>query len=242
MRTGGDKIRVNRDILLLVLGLLLLALVAFYIGIDVASRLATHTITTTIIQTTTMTHTMATTAMVTHTTTSVATTIMRETIMIPIISTTTTRFLSASIGEPVVIDNWKVIVTRVREAVYVVIDEDYYVAKNNTKIVIITIRVENIGRDIISLSDIWEVILVTNTSKSYEENRYELEYVWEPDENIISKAVKVERFRYYKNLAPGTYIEGDLLFSIPQNENPVKLFYKIEISESQYFVVEVKLS
>lgn len=151
-----------------------------------------------------------------------------------------TKYVSASIGEAITIGDWKITVADVKESVYVKSDNNYYSAKNNTKVVVVRLKIENAGREAKSLAEIWSFVLVTNVNKSYERAYlFNLEWIWSPSEEIIPKAISVSALDTSKTLAPGTYSEGDLLFLIPENETPIKLYFKVGIVGP--YEVEVKL-
>jgi hypothetical protein len=152
-----------------------------------------------------------------------------------------TKFITASIGETITVDDWRITVTNVREARFVRLNNDFYTTKNNdTKIVIVTLRIENIGNETRSLSDIWEFTLTTNANKSYERAyTIDLEYLWNPSKEATSSAVAIESLDMTGSLAPGTHTEGDILFVVPRDEAPAKLYFKVGVLK--LFEVEVKL-
>ncbi|OYT50838.1 MAG: hypothetical protein B6U76_12030 [Desulfurococcales archaeon ex4484_217_2] len=156
---------------------------------------------------------------------------------------TKTKHVSASTGQTITVDNWKITVLGAKEAKYLREGEDYYSAKEGVKAIIVTIRIENAGKDIESLSEIWSLILVTNTNKSYERSyKWDLELLWEAEVTgkVKASAVKYRELDLLADLAPGTLVEGDILFVIPENEYPVKLYFKVGIVGPT--VIEVKLS
>ena len=151
-----------------------------------------------------------------------------------------TKSVSASLGEAIALGDWRITVTSIREGIYVKSDSNYYAAKNDTKIVIVKLRIENTGKETKSLSEIWSFVLVTNTNKSYEKvYPISLEWVWSPSEEVMSKAISINILDTSKTLAPGTYTEGDMLFLIPVDERPAKLYFKVGVIGP--YEVEVKL-
>ena len=86
------------------------------------------------------------------------------------------------------------------------------------------------GREISSVSDIWSFTLVTNLNKSYGDvTVYHFDLLWNVGEEVKTGALWVRELERLQSLAPGTYVEGDILFDISQNEKPLKLFFKVGV-------------
>jgi hypothetical protein len=167
-----------------------------------------------IIGTVTQTHTLTTTQTITQTITQT-----RREGSIP---------TEASIGSPVIIGNWEITVINVRESKYIVKSNSYYEADEGFKLVIITLKIKNTGSSTDQPSNIGSFILVTTSGKSYEITAtYEIEPIFEPTEEIIHEAIPYNPIDLYEYLAPGTYMEGDILFEIPVNEQPDRLVFEV---------------
>jgi len=52
---------------------------------------------------------------------------------------------------------------------------------------------------------------------------------WDVTDEVRAGAVAVSELRTSASLAPGTYIEGDVLFAVPQNETPQMLHFKVGV-------------
>jgi len=153
---------------------------------------------------------------------------------------TKVKTLSATLGAPVTIYDWRITVTNVREAKYVEYEGRYYGAESGKKIIIITLRIENTGVETKTPSDIWDFVLVTDAGKSYERvDYYYLKYFWSPSSDVMRNAVKTERLSLFTSLAPKSYIEGDILFEITEVEKPATLYFKVGVVGG--YQVEVKL-
>jgi len=145
---------------------------------------------------------------------------------------TETKSITAHIGETIKAGDWEITVLEVKGAEYIKEDDSYYKAKEGKKLVLVKLRIKNIGKETKAVSDIWNFILVSNANKSYEETyTYELEYIskWDVTDEIKSKAVVFEGLDTTASVAPNTIIEGYLLFQIPIDENPAKLCFKVGV-------------
>ena len=133
-------------------------------------------------------------------------------------------------GQPITAGSWEITILNIKESKYLKMEETYFATKEEQKAVIVTIRIRNIGKEVSSASDVWSFILVTNVNKSYEDvTVYRFNLLWSVGEEVKAEAVKVRELNRFQSLAPGTYIEGDILFDIPQNEIPLKLFFKVGV-------------
>jgi hypothetical protein len=173
-----------------------------------------------------------------------AATIGMTTIAVYVMGATKTKpeQVTGSLGQPISIGDWEVTVLSVREAEYLKIEEWYYSAKEGQKAVIVSLRVKNTGRDMKSATDLWSFTLTTNAGKSYPKNiaNFDILGSWKVSEEVKSKAVSVSELNLFQSIAPGTYVEGDMLFSVPQNETPTKLFFEVRMVRPA--MVEVSLS
>lgn len=143
------------------------------------------------------------------------------------------KYLEATLGSPIAAGDWRITVTKVKEVSYVMKDDSYYSAKEGEKIVIVTLRVENAGKETKSSSEVWSFTLVTNANKSYDKVYiFNLKYISSFDKEYAAaqaQAVKVSELEFFQSLAPNTYSEGDMLFTIPLSEKPVTLYFKVGI-------------
>jgi hypothetical protein len=140
--------------------------------------------------------------------------------------TTKTKYASGVIGQAVTVGNWEITVLNVKEAKYLKSGDIYYAAEEGQKAVIATLRIMNIGKETRSVSDLWSFTLVTNVNKSYATVfGYKLISLWNITDEVKASATTVNKLEF-GSLAPGTYTEGDTLFTIPQNETPQKLHFK----------------
>ena len=152
------------------------------------------------------------------------------------------KTIHAEIGKDIIVDNWVIRVVNVEEAKYVVENGDYYKARNGSKIVIIKLRIANIGNEVRSTSDIWNFVLVTNLNHSYDRvYAVDLEPLWSTQLNktIEKNAVEVNEF-LTTSIAPHTAIEKDILFQIPTNEEPMELYFKVGIIGGYQIVVDLR--
>jgi len=143
-----------------------------------------------------------------------------------------TKYVSGAIGQAVVVGNWEVTVLNVREARYLKSDDSYFAAREGEKAVIVTLRIRNTGGETRSASDIWGFTLVTSANKSYEDVTllsFKPLLSWDVTDEVRAGAVAVSKLRTSASLAPGTYIEGDVLFAVPQNETPQRLHFKVGV-------------
>jgi len=142
-----------------------------------------------------------------------------------------TKHVSGVIGQAVTVGDWEITVLGVKEAKYLKRDDSYYAAKEGQKAVVVTLRIKNIGKET-KTSDIWKFVIVTNTNKSYERKSvYSFKYLlsWDVTEGVKRSAVTVNELETFASIAPGTQMEGDILFAIPQNEEPQRLHFKVGI-------------
>jgi hypothetical protein len=137
-----------------------------------------------------------------------------------------TRNLAAKLNEPVKAGDWEIVVRNVREAFYIRMDGGYYGAREGQKIVLVRIAVKNIGKEM--QRPVLFIVLVSTANKSYERiYPLHLNYIWEVSESLKSNAIPYRELDTAVSLAPGTLIEGDVLFQIPKEENPDKIVIKV---------------
>jgi hypothetical protein len=149
--------------------------------------------------------------------------------------------VSGSVGEGVKAGEWMITVLGVKEATYIKEDNSYYKAKDGYKLVLIRLRIENIGKEIKAASEIWKFVLVTDAKKSYEKAyTTDLTYIWNVTESIKRSAVPYEELDLFKSVAPSTAMEGDLLFQIPSSEEPERLHFKVGIVGGYEVTISLK--
>ena len=153
---------------------------------------------------------------------------------------TEAKSIAASIGETIKAEDWGITVLDLRKAEYIRKDDSYYRAKEGYKLVLVRLRIENLGGETRSASEIWDFILVSNANKSYERvYTFSLDPIWKATDEVKSKAVIFEELSTSTSLAPNTFIEGDLLFQIPIDEEPSKLHFKVGVVGGYEVTVEL---
>ena len=146
------------------------------------------------------------------------------------------------IEETIEVKDWEITVLCVKEAEYIRIDDSFYGAKEGYKIVLVAVRIKNLGERVRS-PDIHSFILVTDANKSYESIVFytiRLERIWKPTEEIKSKAVVYKYLNTFVSLAPNTFTEGNIMFHIPKNEKPIKLYFRVGIIWGKWVVVKLR--
>jgi hypothetical protein len=91
------------------------------------------------------------------------------------------------------------------------------------KIVIIRLRIENTGMETrypFGFGELGTPVLVTDANKAY---TYELKSIYEVSKEIEENAVEYKELDIFTKVAPGSYVEGDIMFLTPQTEKPAKL-------------------
>jgi len=145
-------------------------------------------------------------------------------------------------GEPLKLGDWEVTVTTLREEVYVKKRDTYYRAQEGYKVVLIGLIIRNTGKEAKSLSDIWRFTLITDASKSYERG-YIFSLQWLPHRNVTEsiqkRAMEYKELSMASSVAPSTYVEGDLLFQIPVNETPVRLYFEVGIIGGYKVIINI---
>jgi len=156
---------------------------------------------------------------------------------------TKTKYVSGVIGKAITVGDWEITVLGVKEAKYLKSGDSYYAAEEGQKAVVVTLRIKNIGKETKTAPDIWSFVLVTNANKSYESKTLlEFKPLWSFNvtEEVKTSAVAVNTLNTFTSIAPGTEIEGDILFAIPQNEEPQNLHFKVGIIGPTEVVVTLK--
>jgi len=152
-----------------------------------------------------------------------------------------TEHYAGIVGQPIQVGNWEIALVRVAEVEYVESEGDYYAAGEGEKVVVVTLSVRNLGREVSRLGSS-TFVLVTDAGKSYEKEKvYWLNLLVNASEEVKGKAVKVRELDAHQALAPGTGTEGDLLFLVPKGEKPVKLYIKLETGLLRAAQVEISL-
>jgi hypothetical protein len=92
------------------------------------------------------------------------------------------------------------------------------------KIVIVTLRIENTANEARAPFADLSMTLVTDANKSYDKAyTYQLKSVYSITSDIEEKTVAYNELDLFTKVAPGSYVEGDIMFLTPQTEKPAKL-------------------
>lgn len=150
------------------------------------------------------------------------------------------KSITASIGERITVGSWAITVLSVQTPSYINIEGTYYMPSEGDKFVVVSIKIENIGNDTKSLSDIWDFTLFTNTGTGYSETYFPENILFNVTNEVIAKAMNVTSLDTTLKLAPGGSIQGDIVFEIPANETPSELYFKVGIVGG--YKVTVKLA
>jgi hypothetical protein len=126
---------------------------------------------------------------------------------------------------------WRLAILDVKEATYIktlVFNIwSYYQAPEDKKIVIVRLRIENTGveeKSPFGFGELGMPVLITDANKSYiRAYTYELKSVYEVSKEIEESAVEYKGLDVLTKVAPGSYVEGDIMFLTPQGEKPAKL-------------------
>jgi hypothetical protein len=145
--------------------------------------------------------------------------------------TPTQRVVEAVIRQVVQVGPWRLAVLDVKEATYIktlVFNMwSYYQAPEDKKIVIVRLRIENTGveeKSPFGFGELGMPVLITDANKSYmRAYTYELKSVYEVSKEIEESAVEYKGLDVLTKAAPGSYVEGDIMFLTPQGEKPAKL-------------------
>ncbi len=133
--------------------------------------------------------------------------------------------IRVKLGEVARVDDWEVSASEVRSSKYVKHEDSYYEAPEEVVAVIVVVRFKNVGAEVRDLIDFSAPILVTNANKSYERaSLWDLRYVFNVTEEVVKSAIKYSEIDLWLKVAPDTYVEGGLLYVIPQGEWPTVLY------------------
>ncbi|OYT40087.1 MAG: hypothetical protein B6U89_03045 [Desulfurococcales archaeon ex4484_58] len=135
--------------------------------------------------------------------------------------------IKSKLGKHVFIDNWNITVVSIKDSKYIKIDDSYYkVSDENEKYVIVTLRIGNNDLETRIPSNIGLFMLVTDKGRSYEET-FPQTYVPHPSEEEKLQAIPYNELSLYTSIAPQAFIEGDLLFVIKEDEEPLTLWFEV---------------
>jgi|GEM_PF-2511371 len=144
----------------------------------------------------------------------------------------------AGLRQPIVAGTWRITVISVNESVYVRVRArdyswEYYEAPPGMKAVVVRIKFENIGDYTLSLEEFrywkaFEPLIITNSNRSYEmKTDYSIKLSRIPSRSFAEKidplSVELKELHLSEGVKPGEFIEGDLLFLIPQLEKPIEM-------------------
>lgn len=143
---------------------------------------------------------------------------------------TRTETVEVGIRTPIRADKWEIVIEEVLETAYIRSGESFYGAEEGMKLILIRLKIKNLGKEMQSVSDVWDFTLVTNLNKSHE-NTYpvSIKWIFMPSEEVKAQAIGYRKLETTSSVAPSTYIEGDILFQIPINEIPEVLYFKVGI-------------
>ena len=145
-------------------------------------------------------------------------------------SVTKTETVEAGIGSPNRAGDWEITALKVTEATYIRSGSSYYGAENGSKLILIYLRIRNLGKEVKESSEIWQFTLITDKNKSYDRiYPLGLKLIFKPSEEVKAKAIEYKDLGLSKSIAPNTGIEGHILFQIPIQENPRELYFKVGI-------------
>jgi hypothetical protein len=145
--------------------------------------------------------------------------------------TSTGQLIEAALRQVVALGPWRLAVLDAKEAKYIRTLKfgtwSYYEAPEGTKIIVITVRVENAGTDVgypFGIGEISTPILVTDANKSYDEAyTYQLKSIYEVTKEIEQSAIEYRELDVSAKVAPSACIEGDFIYLIPATEKPAKV-------------------
>jgi len=153
---------------------------------------------------------------------------------------TEVKNITASIGERVSACSWAVTVLSIKTSDYVKIGNSYYMPSEGKKIIVVRLRIENIGNEVQSPLDIWDFTLITDTRRGYSDTSFPGIILFNVTSEVEAKALAITQLDRTQKLAPGGSIDADIVFEIPANENPAELHYKVGVIGG--YEVTVKLA
>jgi hypothetical protein len=200
--------------------------------------------------TTTVEKTLVTTEVRTSTLTSVVAgtvemTVTREVVREMTVTITPTRNMTevhmvVRVGETASLESYEFSATSVENPEYIKLGESYYMPHEGNKILVVRLRVLNVGEEAIRCP-VGGLVLTTDKGSTYEEVLpWYLEPI--PHENVgsdvVEHAMEYEVFPYLRLLRPNDYCEGDILFEYPVDEVPASIMFQPD----PYTTIEVLLS
>jgi len=138
-----------------------------------------------------------------------------------------TKEITATIGQEVSAGGWAVKVLGVNSTEYVKEGDVYYAAPTGSKIVVVWLRVKNVGRELDSPRFLADAILITDAGKGYDRVIVPGDIVQNATESVKLRAVEVRPLDPAVKLVLGGADEGCILFRIPANEAPRELWLRI---------------
>jgi len=220
-------------VLLIIVALAIGVAVGYGLGSARAPAVTTAVSTATSPVTVTLYSPFTTTVRITETTTFITATLITVPITVTVTYTPAPTFkvVEAVVGQVVSAGPWRLAVLDVKEATYiktlVLGTWSYYQAPEGTKIIITRLRIENAGTETrypFYFAELSVPILITNVNKSYNvAYTYELKSLWSPSQEVVERAVEYRGLDIFTKLAPGTFVEWDFMYVIPEGEAPLKL-------------------
>jgi len=161
-------------------------------------------------------------------------------IILPTYPTISERRIIAHVGETIYLDDYEVSILSIKEAKYLKFDEYYFKPKEGERLLVLSLKISYRGEEIGSCP-IWRYTLVTDKGWAYgEKSEWELERISSEDvtEEVRENVLECKSLPGHEPLAPNTWCEGDILFTFPRDENPIKIFLK----PFAYYTVEIVVS
>ena len=149
--------------------------------------------------------------------------------------TATTPTIVIGVGEATEVGGFRIAVLGYNISKYVYEEytwgKDYYTSRYpNYVIVKATLYIENVGKEVLWLSRISNFRIVTKSGIELEDIST-LDLKWlsssEVTEEIKSKAIPIKPLSLSDELWPKTYVVGDILFQIPEDEEPAKIIFTV---------------
>jgi len=129
--------------------------------------------------------------------------------------------------------DWEILISSVKEASYIRSDDSYYKPKEGIKVIIIGLRIKNLGKEIKYTSEILSFVLVTDKARSCEKAYLmDLEYIssWDVTTEVREQAIEYKEIPWHQAVAPNTYSEGQIIFQFPADENRSRCTLKLAYS------------
>jgi hypothetical protein len=149
-------------------------------------------------------------------------------VVIPTPPTISEEYIVMHVGETKVLEDYEVLILSIKEVKYLSLDGDYYKTKENTKALILSLKITYRGKSIVSCP-FWRFVLVTDKGWAYDmSGHWDMEYI--APENVTDEvredAIKISYLPVARSLVPNTYCEGDILFQFPADEKPIKIIFE----------------